>query len=133
MGDRRKRAAGAAAVILPVLTLLLFLSRKFFIGLSEFFPECRFYSRTGFLCPACGNTRSVMAFLKGDILESVGYNITPVLLIAFAALFYIEVAAYAFGVRLRIIPRKYWFLAVVMGALILYYILRNIIPFLTLC
>lgn len=134
MNNCRKRiAAGVAAIALPVFTLLLFLSRDFFIRLSALFPECQFYSRTGLLCPACGNTRSIIAFLKGDIIESAGYNVTPILLFTFAALFYIETTAYALGMNLHVIPRKYGFLAAVMTALPLYYVLRNIIPFLTLC
>lgn len=132
--NRRKRiTAGAAAAIFPAAFLLLFLLRDFLIGLSRSFPECCFYKQTGLLCPACGNTRSIKALLNGDIIESVGYNVTPVLLSAFAALFYIELAVCTCGVNIRIIPRRYWFLAVVMISLALYYILRNVFPFLTLC
>lgn len=134
MIDRKKRIiAGTAAVILLLSALLLFLSRSYLIKLSSLFPECQFYKQTGFLCPACGNTRSVRAFLKGNIIESIGYNITPVLLFIFAALFYIELAAFAFGADIHIISRRYLFLAVVLILLILYYILRNIFPFLTIC
>ena len=134
MNDWNKRiTAGSAAVMLLVSALLLFLSEDFLIGLSRSFPECLFYRRTGFLCPACGNTRSVKAFLNGDIIKSIGYNVTPVLLSTFAALFGIELSACACGVNIRIIPRRYWFLAVVMISLSLYYILRNVFPFLTLC
>lgn len=134
MNDRRKRiTAGTAAVILLLSALLLFLLRNFLIGLSGLLPECRFYKQTGFLCPACGNTRSVRAFLKGRFIESAGYNITPALISVFSALLCIELAAFAFGADIRVIPRRYWFLAVIMILLILYYILRNIFPFLTLC
>ncbi len=134
MNDRKKRiTAGSAAVILLVSVLLLFLSGDFLIELSRSFPECQFYRKTGFLCPACGNTRSIRAILRGDFIRSIGYNATPVLLIIFAASFYIELAACACGVNIRIIPRRYWFLAVVMISLPLYYILRNVLPFLTLC
>lgn len=134
MTDRRKKiTAGIAAIFLPTLTLLFFLYREFFIGLSKCFPECSFYRQTGWLCPACGNTRSVKALLHGDILSSLGYNITPLLLLTFAAAFYIELTAYAFGAKIRIIPRSYRFLTAVLTALPLYYIFRNFIPFLTLC
>lgn len=134
MTDRQKKiTAGVAAIFLPTLTLLIFLLRDYFIGLSKCFPECRFYRDTGWLCPACGNTRSVTALFHGDILSSLGYNITPILLFTFAAAFYIELAAYAFGAKIRIIPRSYRFLTAVLIALPLYYLFRNFIPFLTLC
>lgn len=134
MKEREKRmTAGTLVIIFPVVFLLLFLKRAFFIRLSGLFPVCPFYKRTGFLCPACGNTRSVRALLNGNLLESVGYNVTPFLLITFIVMLYIELAAYTFGARLYIIPRRYWFLTVFMILLILYYILRNFVPFLTLC
>lgn len=37
-------------------------------------PQCRFHQLTGFLCPACGNTRAVLALLQGHPLRSIGYN-----------------------------------------------------------
>ncbi len=130
---RKKLTAGVAAIFLPILTLLFFLYRDFFIISSKYFPECSFYRQTGYLCPACGNTRSVTALLHGDILNSLGYNITPLLLLTFAAAFYIELVACAFGVKMLIIPRNYRFLTAVLTALPLYYLFRNFIPFLTLC
>lgn len=134
MRDRRKRiTAGAVAVLLPVVCLLLFLSRTLLLRLSRAFPMCTFYEQTGFLCPACGNTRSVRALLKGNIVESIGYNATSVILLIFSLMFYIELALYAFGVKLHIIPRNYCFLVVFLIMLISYYIFRNFIPFLTLC
>lgn len=121
------------AIILPVFTLLFFLSKEYFIGLSQFFPECIFYKKTGFLCPACGNTRSIKSLLHGDILRSVGYNITPVLISILIAAFYIEIVIFAVGTEIHIIPRNYAFLAAILSLLILYYLLRNFIPMLTLC
>jgi hypothetical protein len=129
----RKKTAGVTATILPVFTLLAFLSREKLIGLSRLFPECSLYKMTGYLCPACGNTRSVRALFGGDILISIGYNATPVLIFSFAVMFYIEFAAFALGKRIRIIPRNYGFLAAFLTALALYYLLRNFILFLTLC
>lgn len=129
----KKIAAGSVAVFLPLLSLLLFLLRDYCIGLARFFPECHFFEQTGYLCPACGNTRSVKALLRGDIIKSVGYNITPFLLAVFAAAFYIELVFRAFGVTIYIIPRSYWFLTAVLTGLILYFILRNFVPVLTLC
>lgn len=134
MTEHGKRiAAGSAAVFLLLLTLLLFLLKDYCIGLTRFFPECTFLEKTGYLCPACGNTRSVTALLQGDIVESLRYNITPPLLAAFTAAFYAELIFRISGVKINIIPRRYWFLTIILTVLILYYILRNFIPVLTLC
>lgn len=133
MTDLRKKIAGVTVIILPVFTLLVFLSKEYLIELSRFLPECQFYNRTGYLCPACGNTRSIKALFRGDILISMRYNITPILLLVFVVLFYIECSICAFGVEKHIIPRKYWVLTFILTFLTLYYLLRNFIPILTLC
>lgn len=134
MTNRSKKiTAGTAAIFLPAMNLLIFLLKDHFIELSKYFPECRFYRETGLLCPACGNTRSVAALFHGNILSSLGYNVTPLMLLTFASAFYLEIVAYAFKLKIHIIPRTYWFLTSILTILLLYYLLRNFLPFLTLC
>ena len=36
--------------------------------------ECFFYQLTGFYCPGCGGTRSVIALMHGKILKSLWYH-----------------------------------------------------------
>ncbi|MBQ8297838.1 MAG: DUF2752 domain-containing protein [Ruminococcus sp.] len=128
----KKISAGLAAVI-PPLVLLLFFQRKQLIKLTDFFPECYFYKLTGYLCPACGNTRSITSLLNGQILLSLGYNITPFIIVILLTAFYIELAAHAFGRKISIIPRRYSFLALLLLFISIYYAARNFIPSLTLC
>lgn len=120
-------------VAMPLLVLLLFFFRSQIIELKKFFPECYFYSITGYLCPACGNTRSIISLLHGNIFLSLGYNITPIVLLLLSISFYIELVANTFRKKVHIIPRKYCFLIFLLSFMILYYIIRNFFPLITLC
>lgn len=121
------------AVIVPLLAVIIFALRQKLVCLSRFFPECYFYKSTGYLCPACGNTRCIKALFKGHVLEALGYNITIPLLIIIAGMFYGELVFYSFGKKVRIFPRSYVLLGFLLGSLPVYYVLRNILPFLTKC
>ena len=114
---------------LPVIVAFLLYMKNSIIKVTSIFPKCYFYEATGWLCPACGNTRSVICLLNGDITGSLRYNITPVLLIIIAVCFYIELVCYSFNIKVHIFPRNYVFLFVLLFFLISYYILRNFIPF----
>lgn len=124
--------------VIPLLALLVYINRALIINLTVEFPECYFHNTTGYLCPACGNTRSIVCLLSGKIIKSIQYNITPLLLLIIAFLYYIELIAYASGTsvtsgkRITIFPRSYTFLGITLGLLIMYYLLRNFIHCLTI-
>lgn len=43
--------------------------------LAHWFPwVCPFFYITGFLCPGCGLTRSLIALLQGNIIASISYH-----------------------------------------------------------
>lgn len=120
-------------VIVPLLALFTYINKNIIINLGNKLPECYFYKSTGYLCPACGNTRCIKALFKGHVLEALGYNITVPMLIIIAGMFYVEVVFYSFGKKVRIFPSSYVLLGVLLGSLPLYYVMRNILPFLTIC
>jgi len=91
-------------------------------------PVCLFYGSTGLLCPACGNTRSIISLLDGDFIHSLSYNITPVVLALFALAFYIELLSAAFIRKIKIIPRSAVFLYVLIAIMIIYFCGRNFFP-----
>ena len=123
------------------VTLLFFISAGLsvlFCGdeirrMTDDFPVCVFYAHTGKLCPACGNTRSVLALMELDYGAAVGYNPAPPFLLVLAGAVFAENAAGLFGYRLRLIPRGEFFPVVCAAVFLLYYVLRNIFPFMTLC
>lgn len=123
----------AGSLLVPLIGLAVVLCRGYVTALAEhpLFPDCYFYTATGYLCPACGNTRAVLSLIRGHLLQSLAYNpMILILTIALAAL-YAEMACYAFGKRVRILPRSNALLFTVVGIVLGYNIVRNFIPELT--
>lgn len=124
--DRKKLKI--ITVILPVLFVIGFIILKtntdFFLSLLPSF--CGFYFLTGKQCFACGNTRSVLSILKGDIISAIKFNPAIPIILALMILLYTELLVYSFfGKKIRIIPRKAPFWIIFSIILLAYYILRN--------
>lgn len=126
-----KHVIRIAAVLLPVL-LLVFMPfySKYILILGQNMPSCIFYRIFHIYCPGCGNTRSVMALAQGDILASLRFNPTPLVLLIAGALFYVEGVLRLFGKKVCLFPRK-GFIYVLIIVMAVYLLVRNFIPFLT--
>ena len=118
-------------LLIPFLMIILYCISNEVRSLMYHLPPCTLYSLYHVYCPACGNTRSVTALLQGDLLTSLRFNIVPITLLLFTLLAYIELAAYGFGKSVRLLPRKLSFYLILIGFLVLYFIGRNFIPYLT--
>ncbi|HHX12206.1 MAG TPA: DUF2752 domain-containing protein [Clostridiales bacterium] len=114
-------------MIIPLIAILVFWQRDQIIYIGTLLPPCQIYSIFDIYCPSCGNTRSVTALLKGDILSSLSYNIIPFILLLFIISAYTELLIYAFGKRIHILPRKPLFY--ILGGVFVaaYLISRNIV------
>lgn len=124
--DRKKQIYRIWVVVLPVIAILGFIFLKIFAEeLVSHFRPCIYYEVLGIQCFGCGNTRSVMALLRGDIISSLKYNITPVLLSTLAILLYAELVTMAFGTHKRILPRKGLFWIIFGIVLMGYFVGRN--------
>lgn len=126
MQENRKKIAKLVMVVFPLLALLIYINKDFLIQMTEYFPVCYFYEKTGYLCAACGNTRSVIYLLKGEILESMRYNITPFVLLVIVFGFYFECVFFVFGHTVQIIPRKRKYLFMLLASMCIYYFSRNL-------
>ena len=119
-------------ILLPLTALLPILFRDHFLNLVlPYLPSCYFYRFYHLYCPSCGNTRSVIALLHGDVLSSLRFNIVPLILFLIILLSYIELATYSFGTQIRLLPRKLSFYLILIACLISYWIVRNFVPYLT--
>lgn len=126
-----KKTLRISFFIVPVpLLALLVLTKEQIIKFTQTFQECIFHRITGFNCPACGNTRSILALIDGDVLRSLYFNMTPIFLILVIFCFYIENAYALFHKKIIVFPRNDKILYILTGFFILYYIARNFIPFL---
>ena len=105
--------------------VFLFLAEGVVVRWAAEFPKCPFYKFTGLYCPACGNTRSVLAMLRLDLPAAARYNITPLVASVFGILFYLELAFHIYGKRVRLVPRSNLLLAVIVGGMLFYYLVRN--------
>lgn len=116
-------------VIAPVLAILLviFSDHIIEIALSVLQP-CRIYTYTGYYCPGCGNTRSVIALLHGDILLSLRENILIIFSLVLFILFYLECIFTIIKKPKKLIPRKFSIWLCVMLFFFAYFIARNFIP-----
>lgn len=132
MGVTRKQIVVRTVLLaLPVVLLVTaFVARDLIVQLGTSFPPCKFYTLLGWYCPGCGNTRSVLALVHGDIRSALRFNLTPVLAVVIGLLFYLEGALRSFGKQVKLVPRKNLFLYLVLGFMLCYFVVRNFIPYL---
>jgi hypothetical protein len=120
------------SILLPLATFLIILFRERFLALVlPSLPSCYFYRLFHIYCPSCGNTRSVISLLHGDVLSSLRFNIVPLILFLLIFLSYVELVTYSFKKQVRLLPRKLSFYLTLIAILILYWIFRNFVPYLT--
>lgn len=110
--------------------LLAFLVVGFFNPLtSAFYPKCPLLSLTGIACPGCGLTRSLHAFLHGDILTALDSNLLlPLFLFLVGYLFVSLVLAAVRGDGLNLQIFRPWLVGIFLMVIIAFGVLRNL-PF----
>lgn len=128
MKKRFTRAAVIAAPFILIVTGLLFSTQIHEV--AQHFPPCLSRQFFSVWCPACGNTRAVLALLRLDLLGSLRYNITPFVLLVVVGVFWMELIFFTFGKKIKLYPRKPLFSYLLVACMLVYYVLRNFIPFL---
>ena len=113
------------AAAAPAAALLIYIFKDLILSLSKYLPECWILKLTGFYCPGCGNTRSVRALLRGDIIASLRSNIAIPLILVLLFLLYIEFLFDICGKKVRLLPRKLSFWMVLLFVMFVYYAVRN--------
>jgi len=111
------------SAIAMVLGILVFVKYKFGIGIP-----CALNLVTGISCPGCGNTRSFIALLHGDIYQAIRYNALFLLLAPFFLVYFtIKTKSYIIGRKKDLtdrIPLVVYILLIIIT--ILFGIIRNI-------
>jgi len=114
--------------VLPFVVIsLVYIFRTALYHLGTTFPACPSYTYFDIYCPGCGNTRSVQHLLKGDIIDSLRYNIVPIFGILIASLAYIELVTFVFGKYIKLVPRGRMFWTILIITFSIYFIIRNFI------
>jgi len=117
-------------ILIPILLIGLFIFKKLIMELIFRLPACPFYSIFHLYCPGCGNSRSFLALLNGHFLLALRYNISFILFLILGLCTYIELASFSFWHHIQILPRKNLFYIIGALLIVIYTILRNLIPFL---
>ncbi|NQU85072.1 MAG: DUF2752 domain-containing protein [Mariniphaga sp.] len=72
IGSLPKYVKIGLVVVFGIITALFFIINPEEGGV---FPECIFYSVTGYYCPGCGSQRAIHSFLHLDILGVINNNL----------------------------------------------------------
>lgn len=79
---------GFAFVCVAGISAAAFAVGYFNPATAGFFPVCPLLKLTGIACPGCGMTRGLHAFLHGDFVSALDYNLLlPAVLFFFGYLF----------------------------------------------
>ena len=115
-----------------IVSLVIFVFLYLIISsIIELYIPCVFNEVTGLFCPGCGVTRMLKSMLKLDFYQAFRYN--PLLFIFFPFIIYIIIDyIYSFykkkKSKFKTLPQWFWNILLVIT--IIYWILRNIIPYL---
>ena len=123
--DRRRRWT-VLATLLGSAALLVVVWR-FDPDRAPFYPPCWFHRITGLHCPGCGTTRCLHALLHGDLAQAAANNVLSLALLPVVlAWLCVRLTESMWGVRLPRLHFPRWFGWVVAGALLVFWILRNV-------
>ena len=111
--------------IVPALIIGVFAFSETIIYMVSSMAPCNLYTNFGIYCPACGNSRSITALLRGDILGSLRYNLVIVFLCVLLLCLYIEQVAAIFNKRIKIVPRSNVFIFSAIAFFLVYFVVRN--------
>lgn len=119
------------SIVIIGIEIIVFVILYYFVNSKylEIIPKCWVYHATGLLCPACGGTRCMISFLKGNWIEAFFSH-----KIFFIGLLYLLTINLIYLVNLNrkkkiatwVYP-KYWYGIIFAILLIIYTIIRNLL------
>lgn len=120
-----KRERIMTAVLFPCAAVLIYIFRNSLAAAARLLPECAIHRLTGVWCTGCGNTRSTIALLNGQLWRAVRCNPTIPFLVLLAFLFYAETVIGIWNDKVKLLPRKKWIWWTILALFLVFFILRN--------
>jgi hypothetical protein len=124
-------AGGRRAVLLPLGVAAAALAGAGYVGnvdpnVAGHYPTCPFLAVTGWYCPGCGALRAVHALGHGDLMTALARN--PFAVVAVGYLLFTWVLWFQRSVTGRPPGRSApaWMLYGVLGAILAFWVLRNL-------
>lgn len=104
-----------------------FISKQFDFHITKFEPPCLFHFITGYYCPGCGGTRSVILFMQGHFIRSfIYYPLVPYTVVV-GGIFMIRMTiTYFTKEKIRPMHMKMAYFMVALGILILNFVIKNV-------
>lgn len=112
---------------------IIFLVLIIYIGIQtdliNLIPRCIVNKKIGILCPACGGTRCVINFIKGNFIESFNYH--PIFFVTIIYLIIVNIIFIINSFRKKEIltflyPKaKFWIVFLIV--LLIFTVLRNVL------
>lgn len=118
-------------IVIKILIFLIILILYLVLGsVFNIYIGCPIHDITGFHCPGCGLTRMLLSILKLDFYQAYRYN--PLLFIALPFIIFLYFnnlycKLYNKKSIIKKIPNWFWY--IILFIVILYGIMRNIIPY----
>ena len=123
----QKRKRNVLLLTFGLFVLGLLLAFLFANGLSV---GCVFNLLTGLNCPGCGNTRATFALLRFDLVEMLHYNLLYPLEVFYGArIYFILCRNYVKEGRIYYPVRPDALDVICLVSMLLWWVLRNLIPF----
>jgi hypothetical protein len=118
-------------VIAPLGTAVLALSAVSYVATvspeeSGHYPGCPFLTITGYYCPGCGSLRAVHAMAHGDVTEAVTRNPLTVLAVPYLLWMWGSWLHRTITGRTSRYMAPAWVLWLLLGAIIGFWVLRNV-------
>ena len=90
------------------------------------YPTCPFLAITGWYCPGCGALRAVHALAHGDLVTALSRNPVAVVALGYVVLCWVLWLDRAATGRARRLLAPPWVLYGVLGAILAFWVLRNV-------
>lgn len=114
-------------IFLGIFLGYLLLSKITGFEITKYEPPCIFHLLTGYYCPGCGGTRSIILFMQGHFWKSFVYYPLVPYTVGIGGIFMIrQTITFATKGKVKPMHMKTAYIMIALGILILNFVIKNI-------